>query len=77
MFKLINALGKLVVRMYYRESAKQDRIATIEFKGADAAIKASEELERKAHDLYREASNRSAKAEGIMAKGQELSKFFE
>ena len=77
MFKLINALGKLVVLMYYRESAKQDRIAAAEFKSADVAIKASDELENKAHELYRAASNREAKAEGIMAKGYELSKFFE
>ncbi len=69
MFKLINALGKLVVKLYFMEAAKLDNKAKADSKRAiELAKESREKADRATEGVH--------KAAAIASKAQSMSKFF-
>lgn len=69
MFKLINALGKLVVKLYFVEAKKLD-------KRAKSDAQRATELAKQSRDKSDAARFGVYKASSIAAKAQSMSKFF-
>lgn len=69
MFKLINLLGKFVVKAYFKHAAGLNKIAQAESKAAVALAKKSDQALKASF----KASDASAE---VAAKAQQLSKFF-
>lgn len=70
MFKFINALGKLVVKLYFIEAKKLD-------KKAKADSQRAIELAKQSREKSDAAVSGIHKSAAIAAKAQSISKFFE
>lgn len=70
MFKFVKVLGKLVVKLYFREAKALDKLSKLE---AKASVKLAEKAD-KAFQASVRANNEAAK---VAAQAQSISKFFE
>lgn len=65
MFKLVKALGKLVVKMYFREAAKLDEAAKTFAKDAVYHAKAADKAQQESIKATNEAAKVAANAQKL------------
>lgn len=76
MFKFINTLGKLVVKMYFREAKRLNDKARKDAAQAQRLAKQAQRLAKQARLLSEDASAGVTSAAKIAAKATDLNKFF-
>lgn len=69
MFKLIEALGRLVIALYVREAKALDKASKVEAKAATKLAKAADKARKASLDATAEAAK-------VAAKAQKLKEFF-